>query len=75
MPRRRARRGRSGRRGRRQAPGSIVPIYPPLYGPGHAAGLLGRWLARRSRFGVSRALVALIVVTAVMWILVGLAEL
>jgi hypothetical protein len=52
-----------------------VPVYPSLYGPGHAAGLLGRWLAQRSRFGISRALGALIVVTGVLWILFILAAL
>jgi hypothetical protein len=52
-----------------------VPIYPPLYGPGHAAGLLGRWLARRSRFGISRALVAVIIVTAILWVIFALSSL
>jgi hypothetical protein len=51
-----------------------MPVYPSLHGPGYDAGLLGRWLARPSRLGISRALVALIVATAVIWALVALAS-
>lgn len=74
MARRSSRRRRGSRRARRGPAGSIVPVYPTLYSPGHASGVLGRWLARRSRFGISRALVALIIVTVVIWTVFALAE-
>jgi hypothetical protein len=74
MPRRAARgraRGKS-RRSRRGAAGSIMPVYPGLHGPGFSAGVIGRWLARPSRLGLSRALVGVAALTLLLWIVVGL---
>jgi hypothetical protein len=49
-----------------------MPVYPGLYGPGFVAGVIGRWLARPSRLGLSRALVGLVGLTLLLWIVVGL---
>jgi hypothetical protein len=74
MPRRAARRkgSRRSRRSRREASRSIIPVYPGLLDPGFSAGVIGRWLARPSRLGLSRALVGLVGLTLLLWIVVGL---
>jgi hypothetical protein len=50
-----------------------VPIYPGLHSPGFFAGVLGCWLARPSRLGISRALLAVILLVVLIWVIVGLA--
>ncbi len=73
MPRRAGRRRGKGKslRARRGAAGSILPVYPSLYSPGFFAGVVGRWLARPSRLGPSRALVGFVGLTVLIWIVVG----
>jgi len=72
MPRRAARRSGKQRRSRRGADGSIGPVFPVLPAPGVVAGVLGRWLARPSRLGMSRALLGVIILTVLVWVVVGL---
>jgi hypothetical protein len=49
-----------------------MPVYPGLHAPGFFAGVMGRWLARPSRLGLSRALVGVVGLTLLLWIVVGL---
>ncbi len=73
MPRRAARRRVKQRRSRRGGTGDgVMPVYPILPAPGYVAGMLGRWLARPSRFGLSPVLVGFIGLTLLIWIVVGL---
>ena len=73
MPRRAARRRGKQRRSRRGVSGrGIMPVCPGLHSPGFFAGVLGRWLAGPSRLGISRALLAVIGLTALIWVIVWL---